>query len=53
MKADAQKIKVKVEFTEGYQRRFTEACCRALKRREKRQTDFPGETEKEPEQLVL
>lgn len=27
---------VKVEFTEGYEKRFTEACCRMLALREKR-----------------
>lgn len=26
---------VKVEFTEGYEKRFTEACCRVLARRER------------------
>lgn len=28
-------MNVKVEFTEGYEKRFTEACCRMLARREK------------------
>lgn len=29
-----QEIKVKVEFSEGYEKRFTEACLEVLKRRE-------------------
>lgn len=27
------KMDVKVEFTEGYEKRFTEACCRMLAKR--------------------
>mgnify|MGYP001042155144 CR=1 FL=1 len=30
-------VKVKVEYTEGYEKRFTEACLKILKRREKQQ----------------
>ena len=30
-----KEIKVKVTFTEGYQKRFTEACLEVLKRRQK------------------
>lgn len=28
-----KEIKVRLELTEGYQKRYTEACCRALERR--------------------
>lgn len=31
----AEDIKVKVNFTEGYQKRFTEACLKQLEKREK------------------
>lgn len=31
-----KEIKVVVEFTEGYEQRFTEACLEVLKRREVR-----------------
>lgn len=34
---------VKVEFTEGYEKRFTEACCRMLARREKQGIAAPPE----------
>lgn len=28
-------VKVKVEFTEGYEKRYTEACCKVLARHAK------------------
>lgn len=31
-----KEIKVVVEFTEGYEKRFTEACLEVLKKREAR-----------------
>lgn len=30
-------IKVKIEFTEGYEQRFTKACIDILKKRERRE----------------
>jgi hypothetical protein len=30
----AQEIKVEVEFTDGYQKRFTEACIKRIARRD-------------------
>ncbi|MEW4411564.1 hypothetical protein [Clostridium sp. AN503] len=33
----AQDIKVNVTFTEGYQQRFTEACLRQLRNRERKE----------------
>ena len=32
-----QEVKVKVEFTPGYETRFTEACLRQLAKRERKQ----------------
>lgn len=32
-----QDVKLVVEFTEGYQKRYTEACCRRLEKLERRQ----------------
>lgn len=44
-------MNVKVEFTEGYEKRFTEACCKMLAQREKRGITVPSEKEvKKPEQ---
>lgn len=37
---------VKVEFTEGYEKRFTEACCRMLARRESQGITVPPKKEK-------
>lgn len=33
-----KEIKVRVTFTEGYQKRFTEACLEVLRRREKNES---------------
>lgn len=35
------KMNVKVEFTEGHEKRFTQACCRMLVRREKQGITAP------------
>ena len=32
--AKEKEVKVKVEFTEGYQKRYTEACLEQLRKRE-------------------
>ena len=32
--AREKEVKVKVEFTEGYQKRYTEACLEQLRKRE-------------------
>ncbi len=34
-------VKVKVEFTEGYESRITKACLKQLERREKKQQKGP------------
>lgn len=39
-------MNVKVEFTEGYEKRFTEACCRMLARRERQGITVPPKKEK-------
>lgn len=36
-----QEIKVKVEFTEGYEKRFTEACLQQLRKRNKAMNPEP------------
>lgn len=38
---NATEIKVKVEFTEGYEKRFTQACLKQLELRKKRQQNAP------------
>lgn len=42
-----QDIKVSVTFTDGYQKRYTEACLRQLQRREKEalENEKSGDTE--------
>lgn len=40
-----QEIKVRVEFTEGYERRFTKACLDILARREKEKENKRNEEE--------
>lgn len=45
---------VKVEFTEGYEKRFTEACCRMLAKRNQRLTPpsvTPERKEKQDESI--
>lgn len=37
-----QEVNVKVEFTEGYEERFTKACLRQLELRQKRQKEPPA-----------
>ncbi len=37
-----QEVNVKVEFTEGYEERYTKACLRQLELRQKRQKEPPG-----------
>lgn len=37
-----QEVNVKVEFTEGYEERYTRACLRQLELRQKRQKEPPG-----------
>ena len=44
-------MNVKVEFTEGYEKRFTESCCRMLARRERQGITVPPKKEKkQPEE---
>ncbi len=33
---EQKEVKLVLELTEGYEKRFTEACCRALARRRRR-----------------
>lgn len=40
-------MNVKVELTEGYAKRFTEACCRILAQREKRGVTEPPKKKEE------
>lgn len=35
-----EEIKVKVTFTEGYEKRFTEACLNQLRNREKKEASM-------------
>ncbi len=50
-----KEIKVKLELTEGYQKRYTQACCRVLARREKKlePPDLPERKEKPSEKAVV
>ena len=48
----AEDIKVKVEFTPGYEKRFTEACLRQLEKRERQKQGLGPPTAREEGQLV-
>ncbi len=48
----AEDIKVKVEFTPGYEKRFTEACLRQLEKRERQKQGLDPPTAREEGQLV-
>lgn len=45
-------MNVKVEFTEGYEKRFTEACCRKLAQKEKRGIIAPPKKEEKQQTAV-
>lgn len=40
-----KEIKVRVEFTDGYEKRFTEACLQQLRLREKRSESLEKQIE--------
>lgn len=41
-----KEIKVEVKFTDGYERRFTEACLKQISKRSKAESESDGDGEK-------